>query len=155
MRAASALRASALEVRLRLSGLGVIDAGIDLVECLALLDDRALPEKPTEDNAGDLRPDLRGLECSDAARQILHYRGAALLDHDIADRDGPLGTAASTSAGDARFIGTVAAGGEQERGPRRRFGAAKSYSSPRRGPSRLRGKCKGWRVCELTLNGGR
>ncbi len=95
MRAASAWRASALEVRLRLRGLGVIDAGVDLIERLPLPDERSFAEQPAEDDAGDLRADVGDLIGGNAARQVLLDRGTALLDDHVADRHGPAWAAAT------------------------------------------------------------
>ena len=72
--------------------------GIDLVERLALADDRAFAEQPAQDDAGNLRPDLGHLVSRDPARKLLLERGAALLDDDVADLDGTLRAAAPAGA---------------------------------------------------------
>src|SRR5206468_11128923 len=110
--------AGALEVGRGLRLLGGIDAGIDLVERLALPNDRAFLEKPLLHHARNLRPNLRDLEGSDTAGKFLLKRSAALLPDDETDRGrtaGPAATAASAgSARSARSaLGASAAAGEQ------------------------------------------
>ena len=70
----------ALQVCSGLGGLRLIDAGIDLVERLALLDDRALAEQTAKDHARHLRTDLGHLVSRDPAGKLLLDRRAALLD---------------------------------------------------------------------------
>jgi hypothetical protein len=52
------LRPRCLDVRLRLRRLRVIDARIDLIERLSLMNDRAFAEQAPQDHAVHLRPDV-------------------------------------------------------------------------------------------------
>src|SRR5207253_8764685 len=104
--------ARALKIGRGLCRLRLIDAGIDLVERLALADDRSLAEQAAQDDAGNLRPDFGHLKRSDPPRQFLLDRRAALLDDDIADLDRPLGSAAPSARSRVR---AAAAGSEQAR----------------------------------------
>ena len=108
------LRTCALQVRLRLRSLGIIDAGIDLIERLALSDDRAFLEKPAQDDAADLRSNVGDLESRHSAREVLNDRRAALLDDDESDDDWALGP---SSAADPALLGFAApASGQGNRG---------------------------------------
>src|SRR6185295_1193284 len=101
----------ALHVGGGLGGLGGIDARIDLVERLALADERAFAEQAALDDPGDLRPDFGHLVGDDAAGQLLLDRRAALLNDDIADRR----SAAAPAAAAARAVLRVAAAASDQR----------------------------------------
>ena len=98
--------------------LGGVDARIDLVESLALADDRTFLEQPLQDHARNLRANVGHLGSGDSAGKLLLERGAALLDDDIADRGRASETAAPASsaapAAGLRVTRTAAAGGERQ-----------------------------------------
>ena len=100
-------------------GLGLlrrINAGIDLVERLALPDDRAFPEQAALDDTGDLRPDIGNLVSRDAARKLLLKRSAAFLNDDEADLGWSTRTAAPAAATlRPRRASAAAASGKQKR----------------------------------------
>jgi hypothetical protein len=73
-----------------------IDARVDLVKRLALMDDRAFLEHALQDHARDLWTDVGGLESGDPARKLLLDRCTALLHDDIADSGGAALASAAT-----------------------------------------------------------
>src|SRR6185369_16690487 len=102
--------AGALQVRGRLRGLCRIDAWVDLVERLALADDRPFAEQSPENDSRDLGPHFRHLVGGYAAGQLLLDRCTALLDDDEIDRLRAAGPTASAALRSALSIAIAASG---------------------------------------------
>jgi hypothetical protein len=74
-----------------------IDARVDLIESLTLVDDRTFLEQALQDHPGYLRTDVGRLKGGDSAREFLLDRSAALLDDDITDLGRPSSATAAAA----------------------------------------------------------